>query len=156
MFCPHASSNLFHTILKCLPVFIFPLSFSPSSRLYFALSLFSFASLHPEVPFLIEQSSVGCFPHSPPPLPNISPSDGFSHSLSFSLSPSLYLSLSSIIPSAYSSVTGKYYAIYLHLLFICASLLFCWHCLFACMGCCAFKTAACDSGLISLICTNLV
>lgn len=113
VFCPHASSNLFHTILKCLP---FSFSLVPPPSLCFALSLvpFSFASLHPEVPFLIEQSSVGCFPLSPPPFSNISPSDGFSHSLFPSFFPSF--SLYSVMPSAYSPVTGKYYAISPYLL----------------------------------------
>lgn len=85
---------------------VFP-SRSPSSLLPLSVLLslvpFSFASLHPEVPFLIEQSSVGCFTFSPPHFSNISPSDGFSRSLF----PSFSLFLSPIMPSAYSPVTGK-------------------------------------------------
>lgn len=85
---------------------VFP-SRSPSFLLPFSVLLslipFSFVSLHPEVPFLIEQSSVGCFTFSPPHFSNISPSDGFSRSLF----PSFSLFLSPIMPSAYSPVTGK-------------------------------------------------
>ncbi len=130
----------------------FPSSLLPLSVLLSLVS-FSFASLHPEVPFLIEQSSVGCFPFSPPPFSNISPSNGFSHSLypSFSLSlsfspPSCHLLTAQWLASTMPSLPTSFH------LSLPPSLL----ALFVCMGCCAFKTAACDSGLISLICTNLV